>query len=524
MVSGKGKRMTESDVQRLTTEATQALEKERYAEAEQLQRRAIELLEREAAEPTRVADELEKLAGIHYQQGKFGLAAAEYERVLKAREAWVPASNDRVLRVLYWIGKSQFSDAKYELAEAAFRRALAECETQSDFPQNIGRFLCELGFVLYFVGRYNEAEPYLLRALEIYEKLHGETHPETVWVLERIALNYKHCPDIRKDPEPYFRRAAQALKPDEHKGEYAANVCRWAECLAERKRFDEADEVYAKLLPLIDESQEWRSDWNWILSNCVEYFKSRGKGELVAHLTTKEQEYDAYGELVRQRLEHAERTLPDNDPELAEALFNAGNHAIFHQKYAEAEALLRRALDSNIKAHGELSENVVATLNRLSLVARELGNVEEAEGTIQRALEIAKAHLPDSEVYPRTLESISFLREAQGRVQEAIALYADAVAIFERQNGHASYETIECLYRQSGQLLRAGRFADAENAIRRVTQIMDGVDSVSDFEKADYVATLASALDGLGRIQEAEETRKRAEELLERARNAAENE
>jgi tetratricopeptide (TPR) repeat protein len=203
--------MTESDVQRLSTEASQALEKQQYADAEELQRRAVELLERESAEPTRVADELERLAGIHYQQAKFGLAATEYDRVLKTREASLPASDDRVLGVLYWIGKSHFSDMKYDLSEAAFRRALAACETQPESPLNIGRFLCELGFVLYFVGRYHEAEPYLLRALEIYEKLHGETHPDTVWVLERIALDYKHCTDIGKDPEPYFRRAALAL-------------------------------------------------------------------------------------------------------------------------------------------------------------------------------------------------------------------------------------------------------------------------------------------------------------------------
>ena len=42
---------------------------------------------------------------------------------------------------------------------------------------------------------------------------------------------------------------------------------------------------------------------------------------------------------------------------------------MFHHKYAETEALLRRALDSNIKAHGEESEPVVANLNRLSIVA-----------------------------------------------------------------------------------------------------------------------------------------------------------
>jgi len=44
------------------------------------------------------------------------------------------------------------------------------------------------------------------------------------------------------------------------------------------------------------------------------------------------------------------------------------------------------------------------------------------------------------------------------------------------------------------------------------------------FEKSDYIATLASALDGLGRKRESEEAWKRAEELLERARKQAETE
>jgi len=90
---------------------------------------------------------------------------------------------------------------------------------------------------LYYVGRYIEAEPYLLQALPLYETLHGPNDPETVRVLERIALNYEHCPEIGKDPEPYFQKAALALKPDvEHKYEYLANLCRWAECVAKRDR------------------------------------------------------------------------------------------------------------------------------------------------------------------------------------------------------------------------------------------------------------------------------------------------
>jgi tetratricopeptide (TPR) repeat protein len=514
--------MTESDIQKLLAEASQALDNQQYAAAEDLQRRALQLLETRS-EASRVADELEKLAGIHFQQGKFGLAASEYDRVLKTREVSLPHADPQVLRVLYWQGKSYFSDMKYDLAEAAFRRALTASETRSGSRRNMAQFLYELGFLLYYVGRYPEAEPYLLQALPLYEKLRGANDPETVRVLERIALNYEHCPEMGKDPEPYFQKAARALKPDgEHKYEYLANLCRWAECIANRNQFQQADELYAELLGLIDSSIERESEYHWIVSNCVEYFQSRGKSELVAHLAAKEAGYDAYGNLVRQRLEHAERTLPDDDPELADALFNAGNNALFHENYAEAETLLRRALDSNIKAHGEESEAVVANLNRICMVARELKKHDEAEIAIQRALQIAKRSFPSSHVYPRTLETLAILRETQGKTEEALALYGEAVTIFEQQYGYPSYETIECLYRQGGQLIRAGKFDNAEKTIRRVTEAMDKIDGVSDFEKSDYMATLATALDGLGRKHESEEAGKLAEDLLERARKQAE--
>ena len=62
--------MTESDIQKLLAEASQALHNQQYAAAEDLQRRAIQLLETQS-EASRVAGELEKLAGIHFQQGKW---------------------------------------------------------------------------------------------------------------------------------------------------------------------------------------------------------------------------------------------------------------------------------------------------------------------------------------------------------------------------------------------------------------------------------------------------------------------
>ena len=52
---------------------------------------------------------------------------------------------------------------------------------------------------------------------------------------------------------------------------------------------------------------------------------------------------------------------------------------------------------------------------------------------------------------------------------------------------------------------------------------MDKIDKLSDYEKSDYLATLASVLEGMGRDSEAVEMRNRANRLYEDAKKQSEN-
>jgi hypothetical protein len=47
------------------------------------------------------------------------------------------------------------------------RRVLSIAEAHSDSHETLAFCLYELGFLLYYVGKYREAEPLLLRALSI---------------------------------------------------------------------------------------------------------------------------------------------------------------------------------------------------------------------------------------------------------------------------------------------------------------------------------------------------------------------
>jgi tetratricopeptide (TPR) repeat protein len=510
----------------LLEQAAEALKNKQYANAEVLQRQACELIRGERLDDSRLATEIEKLADIHCIQKKFDECASEYAEAVRLREKFLPENDFEILRPLYRLAKSHFEGQKYDSAEAEMRRALSLAESRKDLPESVAFTLYELGWLLYYVGKYREAEPYLIRALSICEETHGATPNQTIQVLGRIALLYANCPDLGKEPEPYFRRVIEATKSATDMQEtYLTNLCRLACYIAEQKRLAEADELFLQLLSLLNDSTKLSdSDNHWIIRSCVKHFQSRGKGEVVAHLLPEKQDYNVYGDMVQKRLEHAAQTLSQDDPEFAEALLAAGNNATFEGKYQEAEPLLTRALDACMKIHGERSSQTVFALNRVCIIKRLLGKFDEAESAIQRAVDGARVYLSDQGLYPWTLENLALLREAEAKTDDAESKYAEAVAEYEKICGFPSYETVEALYHQSGCLLRMGKLGPAEAAIRRAISDMDKIDTLSGYEKSDYLLTLASILEATGRNAEGKETRNRAERLFEQAKQQNESE
>jgi tetratricopeptide (TPR) repeat protein len=509
-----------TDADRLLEQANEALNNKEYARAEALRRRGCDLLREGPVDESRLATELERLADIHCIQMKFEQCANEYSKVVQMREKFLPANDFEILRPLYRLAKSQFEGQKYEAAEVEMRKALALTETRSDSAESVAFCLYELGWLLYYVGKYRESEPYLLRALPICDKIHGSSHPQTLQVLGAIALLYQNCSDIGEDPEPFFRRAIQASETNLDLRQYhLANLCRLACFLDEAKRFDDADVVFSRLLPLIKEDSEQNgSDNSWIVSGCVKYFRKRGKQDLVTDLAASRiASHEVYQEMVTRRLEHAEQTLSDDDPELVEALLNAGNHATFEGKYQEAESLLDRALAASLRIHGEDSSQTLLALTRNCIIKRLLGKFDQAELAIRQAVEGAKKNFSTDGFYPWILESLALLREAEKKTDDAAEIYAEVVSESEKICGFPSYQAVEALYHQSGFLLRMGDLVSAETAIRRAMSVMDNVEELSGYEKSDYLATLASILEATGRNTEAQAMRQRAQELLEQA-------
>jgi tetratricopeptide (TPR) repeat protein len=184
-----------------------------------------------------------------------------------------------------------------------------------------------------------------------------------------------------------------------------------------------------------------------------------------------------------------------------EASLQQAKEALEAKRYAKAEALQRKACDKRL-----------------------LGKFAEAESAIQKAVSGTRECFSDQGLYPWTLENLALLREAQGKPDDAERSYAEAVAEYEKICGFPSYETAEALYHQSGCLLRMGKTAPAEGAIRRAISVMDMIEQLSGYEESDYLGTLASILEATGRNSEATEMQNRAQQLFEQTKKENERE
>ena len=71
--------------------------------------------------------------------------------------------------------------------------------------------------------------------------------------------------------------------------------------------------------------------------------------------------------------------------------------------------------------------------------------------------------------------------------------------------------------------MRVGDLGAAEKAIGRAISVMDKIEKLSDYEKSDYLATLASVLEATGRSSEAAEMQNRSRELFQQAKERDES-
>ncbi|XPM60929.2 MAG: tetratricopeptide repeat protein [Leptolyngbya sp. IPPAS B-1204] len=117
------------------------------------------------------------------------------------------------------LDRGEFADYPTELAKAIeyFEKAI-ELQTELELPLDLATSLNNLALLYESQGRYSEAEPLYLRALEIWERQLGADHPAVAISLSNLGLLYVNLERYAEVESLYVRalQIFQARFDDQH--------------------------------------------------------------------------------------------------------------------------------------------------------------------------------------------------------------------------------------------------------------------------------------------------------------------
>ena len=294
------------------------------------------------------------------------------------------------------IGQTYVGLGRYDEAETQLRRAVAIQETiHGGDHEDVANALGALAVVLYARGRYPEAELAGARALDIHRSVYGEIHADVATDVNNLGAIVRARGDLDR-AEPLYRQALELrrrLFGEEHldvaetlnnlailvsvRGDVATAEALCRQVLAVRRKLLPARH------PLVAQS----------LDNLAATLSSEQHDEAIA--------------LHREALALYRELLGNDHPDVATTALNLGMRLVGHGEPPEAEPLLRESIRIRRQVFGESNARVAVAETGLGRCLTALGRFDEAEPPLLGSYERLKAAL--GETSPRTREALAAL-------------------------------------------------------------------------------------------------------------------
>ncbi len=356
--------------------------------------------------------------------------------------------------------RARFSDAEPFLVRAL---ALWESEVGPAHPE-VSMSLSKLAVLFRAQGRYVEAEPLYLRAITILEDLLGADHPNVAIRVSNLAVLYQ-MQGRYADAEPLFLRAMAireaALGPGHP--DMAISVNKLGVLYRDQGRYDEAEPLFIHALQVREAVLGMdHPDVTVTLNHLALLYRAQGRYSEARHM-------------VERSLELRERVLGLDHPDVASCLNNLAFIYKAQGQYADAESLLQRALAIRETALGPDHPDVALSLTNLAVLFGAEGRYAEAKPLCKRALAIREhvlgAHHPD---VASSLNNLAVLMQAHGDDAAAESHFRRALMIQETVVGPEHPRIIEVLQNLAGLLRKTTRILEAEQIEQRVDVLCEG--------------------------------------------------
>jgi serine/threonine protein kinase/tetratricopeptide (TPR) repeat protein len=446
-----------SVAQALASYASLLMKRGDYARAEPLYREALAIRRSlRGDEHAAVADALKDLAHAIGRQGDWSAAEPLYHELLALRRKLLGDEHPSVAWSLDYLATALFEQGDYAAVEPLNREALAiRRKRLGDENPLVARSLDNLGQVLRHRGDSAAAEALLREALAMRRKVLGDAHPDVVRSLEVLAV-LLHLKGEHATCEALYREALALARelPGAHRDlcarvlyELAATLRLHGKPAEALPLARESVALHQQQIPAQERDEHSRDDEHArALEELAEVHHALGQfAEGVAVLREA---------LVIRR----ERR---DDLALAFALSTLGRRLVEQNKYAEAEPVLREAMEGHSRVLGGEHPDTLMAINNLGALFMRQGRLNEALPLFGAGVRTARAALgrhPTTALLDRQYAEV--LLEL-GRLDEAIE---PAQASVEQHRAHPDWAPGEAVRARGvlGAVLRAaGRQSEA---------------------------------------------------------------
>ena len=361
------------------------------------------------------------------------------------------------VRELYQAGK--YSEALPMALRALEIRANALDPDHPDVAASLNN-LAELHRAM---GDYTKAEPLYQRALRIDEKVFGPDQPPVSLALSNLASMYHDIGQYTK-AEPLYQRS---LRIDEKFfGPYSAAVATDCNNLAalylDIGEYAKAESLHRRALEIREKVlSQYHPDIAESLNNLAQLYSTIG-------------DYTKAEPLQRRALDVEEKALGFDHPRVASFLNNLAELYRIVGDYAKAEPLFLRALGIREKAFGNDHPHVATSLNSLAALYLAIGDFAKGEAFCRRALDIReKVFGLDHPAVAISLNSLAELYNYSGKHAQAEILYLRALAINEKAFGPDHPNVAHLQNNLASLYFAVGEYSKAESMHLRALSIRE---------------------------------------------------
>ncbi|MBP7863171.1 tetratricopeptide repeat protein [bacterium] len=411
------------DLKKLMESADQAVNNEDFAQAETMYQAALWEAER-TNDPSTIANCLDRLAEVLFDQGKYVESEPIYKRALEIREQQLGPHNEEIVQSLNNLSAVYFFQEKFELAEPLCVRLteIYERVLGNDNPE-VATSYNNLALLYTAQKKYHPAESLYKRSLELKTNLYGDKHPEVGDILQNLGTLYFN-----------------------------------------QERYADAETLLKQSLSILENALgEGHADLEILLVNLAQVLEHNGK-------------YLDSSKIYEKILSIKEIQLGPTHPEIIQMLKLVSKSYARRAKYDEAERFLKRALTIWERSQGKSSPQGADLYSLLGELNQEQKKISQAENYYRDALAAAQTAMGANHV--ETIEKqkqladfyLTFNRpaKAQPHLEKIVELQGKAsISNPDLDGGNlARADLAECLFAQQ-------KFGEAKKIFEDIKEYYD---------------------------------------------------